>query len=289
MMFYANLAMSGLVQGLLLATLALSISLCFSVAKFTNAATGDFMTVGAYVVVGTQALTNGSLIAGLLGSAAAVAGLSLVAYAVLFRHLGKASPVMALIASVGLALFVRAILTLFVGHGQFAIDYPASRAMNFNGFRVVPIDLWVAAGCVFLLGLVFAVLYLTPIGLQVRALADNRDLARSAGIKARRVMILLWALIGIVTAMGGALVGIKTVVIPEMGWHLILSGFAAAVLGGLGNPIGAVVAAVALGVLQELSTPWTGFVFKSIFSFGILIAALIWKPEGLFGRPEQVR
>lgn len=143
------------------------------------------------------------------------------------------------------------------------------------GFDSIPFDL--------------GVLYLTPIGMQVRAMADNRDLARSSGIKTTRVMVALWCLMGCVTAVGGAMLGIKTVVVPEMGWNLLLPGFAAAVLGGLGNPIGAVVAAVGLGVVQELATPLVGFVYKTAFSFAVLIVVLIWRPEGLFGRPEQVR
>lgn len=280
-MFYANLAMSGLVQGLLLATLALSVSLCFSVAKFTNAATGDFMTVGAYVVVAIQAVTGGSLMLGVLGSCIVTALISLLAYWLLFRHLAHVSPIMSLVASVGLALFLRSVLSLFAGHEQYAIDYPIARAINFHGFLIVPIDLWVALASVALLALVFAVLYLTPIGLQVRALADNRDLARAAGIRSRGVMIVLWSLIGIVSAVGGTIIGIKTVVIPDIGWNLLLPGFAAAILGGLGNPLGAVIAAILLGICQELSTPMVGFVYKTIFSFAVLIAVLIWKPEGL--------
>lgn len=288
-MFYANLAVSGLVQGLLLATLALSISLCFSVARFTNAASGDMMTLAAYSVVGFQALAHGSLAFGIAGAVVMMCGISLLSYALLFRHLRNASPIMLLIASIGLALFCRSMLTLFVGHGQHAIAYPIARAFNFNGLRIVPVDLWIALGAAALLVAVFGVLYLTPIGMQVRAMADNRDLARSSGIKTTRVMVALWCLMGCVTAVGGAMLGIKTVVVPEMGWNLLLPGFAAAVLGGLGNPIGAVVAAVGLGVVQELATPLVGFVYKTAFSFAVLIAVLIWRPEGLFGRPEQVR
>ena len=288
-MMYANLAMSGLVQGLLLAPLALSISLCFSVARFSNAAAADFMTLAAYSVVAIQGASGGSLALGILGAAVILVAMSQLAYWSLFRFLASASPVMSLTASVGLALFIRSLLTLFAGGDQRAIRYPVSRAMNFSGLRVVPVDLWVGAGALTLLATVFAMLFFTPIGLQVRALADNPDLARSSGIRAKRVMVALWSLIGLVSTFGGTLVGIKTVVIPEMGWNLLLPGFAAAVLGGLGNPVGAVLAAIGLGIAQELSTPFVGFVYKSVVAFAVLIAALIWKPEGLFGRPEQVR
>lgn len=288
-MFYANLALVGVVQGLLLATIALSVTLCFSVARFSNAATGDLMTVGAYTVVLTQMALGMPLAVGIVLAVLFVCMISLVSYWFIFRHLSASKPIMALIASIGLAFLLRGIVSFFAGHGQYAIEYPIRRATNFYGLRIVPIDIWISLSAVTLLVIVFCLLYLTQVGLHVRALADNRDLARTSGIKTKRVMIVLWTLVGIVMALGGVMVGMKTIVTPEMGWNLLLSGFAAAVLGGLGSPIGAVVAAVLLGISSEMITPFVGFVYKTAFSYAVLMVILVIRPEGIFGRAEQVR
>jgi branched-chain amino acid transport system permease protein len=83
--------------------------------------------------------------------------------------------------------------------------------------------------------------------------------------------------------------GIKTVVTPDMGWDTILPAFAAAILGGIGSPLGAVVAGLFIGIVQELSTPFVGFTYKTAISFVILLAVLLVRPRGLFGRIEGVR
>jgi neutral amino acid transport system permease protein len=287
--FYLNLAMNGIVQGLIIALAALSLSLCFAVARFPNAATGDFITVGAYVGVGAQRLGGGSIVLGGVAAIVATAGIGIAAYILIFRRLANRSMVAALIASIGLAFLLRSMLTFFVGFDQQVLRVPIARAMNVAGVRILPVDLWLALVAMIALSVVFALLFLTPLGRRMRAVADNPDLAKASGISADSVMVTLWALIGAVSAVTGIMLGIKTVVTPEMGWDVLLPAFAAAILGGVGNPVGAVVAGVALGMIQELSTPMVGFTYKIAFAFLVLIVVLLVRPEGLLGQPEKVR
>ena len=235
--YVLNLAVTGLLQGLLVGLAALAVSLCFAVARFPNAATGDFMTVAAYVGVAAQRWT-GSLVAGACLAVVAVAGLSVLSYALIFRQFGQRSLVAPLIASIGLALFLRSVLTFCVGFDQQSFQLPITRALVFGGVRIRPLDLWLAGLSVVTLLLVLAILFATPIGRRMRAVADNRELARASGIRARPVMVTLWALVGLSSAVGGVMLGLRTVVVPEMGWNLLLPAFAAAVLGGVGNPMG---------------------------------------------------
>ena len=286
--FFLNLAVGGLVQGLLTGLAALAVALCFAVARFPNAATGDFMTLGAYAGVAGQAAT-GSLVLGALAGVAVAACVSVASYALVFRHFRGRSLVAPLIASIGLAFFLRSVLTFFVGFDQQSFRVPLVRAMRFGGVRILPTDLWLAGLSAATLAAVLAVLFATPVGRRMRAVADNPELARANGIRARPVMITLWALIGLSSAVGGIMLGLRTVVVPEMGWNLLLPAFAAAVLGGVGNPVGAVVAGIALGVIEQLSTPFVGFTYQTSIAFVLLIATLILRPQGLFGRVEAVR
>jgi branched-chain amino acid transport system permease protein len=102
-------------------------------------------------------------------------------------------------------------------------------------------------------------------------------------------MLTMWTLIGVCAAVGGLMLGLQTVVVPELGWNLLLPGFAAAVLGGVGNPAGAVLAGVGLGLVEALSTPLVGFSYQTAIAFVLLIATLVLRPQGLLGRAEAVR
>lgn len=286
---YLNLVISGAVQGMIIALAALAISLSFAVARFPNAATGDIMTLGAYVAVIIQAAAAGSLVVGSIAAVLVTVALSVLCYLLVFKRLADRPLVASLIASIGIAFFLRSTLTLFVGFDQHVFRVPIMRAMNFSGVRILPVDLWLAGIASVVLAGVFILLFLTPLGRRMRAVAADSTLARASGIRSGQVMITLWAIVGVLSAIAGIMVGIKTVVTPELGWDLLLPAFAAAILGGIGSPVGAVIAALGLGIVQELSTPLVGFTYKIALAFVVLIVVLLVRPQGLFGQAEQVR
>jgi branched-chain amino acid transport system permease protein len=293
----ANLAVNGLVEGAVIALPALALTLVMSIARFPNAATGDLMTLGAYVAVGVQALLVGSafgtpLLGMAVATVAAVIACSIVsvaAYELIFRRLGRAAMVASLLASIGLAFLIRSLITLLVGHEQHTFALPLVRAWNFGGLRILPSDLLIGAVALVVLAAVFAWLRFGRSGRLLRAVADNPDLARLSGIRAQRLMWLLWALAGALSAIGGVLLGVKSVVMPELGWELLLPAFAAMILGGIGSPAGAVLGALLMGVGQELSVPLVGPTYKIAVAFGVLFVVLLLRPAGLFGRPELAR
>ena len=122
----------------------------------------------------------------------------------------------------------------------------------------------------------------TKIGKAMRAVADNIDLARVSGINVERVVIWTWVISGSLTALGGSMYGLITAVRPNMGWFLILPMFASVILGGIGNPYGAIAAAFAIGITQEVSTPWLGSQYKQGVGLFMMILVLLIRPKGLF-------
>jgi branched-chain amino acid transport system permease protein len=287
-MFYVQLAINGLVQGLVVSLAALAITLVFGIARFPNAATGDAMTLGAYSGLVAQRET-GSLALGSLASILAAAAVLLLAYWTVFRRLTERSVVALLVASIGVGFAIRAVLGVVFGHSQMVFQLPLARPYVIGGLRITPLDLQLAAIAAIALAAVFAILYLTPIGRQMRAVADEPDLARVSGIRPARVMLAMWALAGAVAGVGGLMLGIKTIVSPDVGWELLLPSFAAAILGGIGSPVGAVLAGLLLGAAQEVSTPFVGFTYKIALSFVVMLAVLLVRPRGLFGRLEGTR
>jgi branched-subunit amino acid ABC-type transport system permease component len=281
---FCNLLINGTIEGLLIALPALALTLVMGVARFPNAATGDYMTVSAYAGIGVQALGATSIILAGLGAIAVGAAISIVFYLWVFRTLRGRPPVASLVASIGVAFFARSVLTLFVGHDQQTFNIPLVRAWNFGGVRLLPTDLYVAAIALIAMALLFALLHLTPIGRQMRAIADNPDLARACGIRSGRVLLTLWAVVGALCALGGMMFGVKAVVSPELGWELLIPAFAAMIMGGIGSPTGAVIGGVLLGIASELSVPFVGPSYKIAMAFLLLLLVLLLRPRGLFGK-----
>ncbi|HVO89503.1 MAG TPA: branched-chain amino acid ABC transporter permease [Casimicrobiaceae bacterium] len=288
-MFYLNLMVNGVVEGLIIGLAALALNLVFAVGRFPNAASGDFMTIGAYAGYSVQQLgSHSALVQGLAAVAASVA-VSLASYALVFRHLVGRSMVAPLLASIGLGLFYRSIVSLLFGLDPLFFVMPPIHAYTVAGLRLQGTDLWLATLAAASVAIVLLLLHVTPIGREMRAVADNALLARASGIRSRRVMIALWSMVGAITGIAGLVVALRTTVNPELGWGLLLPAFAAAVLGGVGSPAGAILAGLLLGVMQELSTPWLGFSYKIALSFVVLTVVLLVRPQGLFGTAQVVR
>lgn len=288
MIAFAELTVNGLVSGLVIGLAALAITLVFGIARFANAATGDVMTLGAYAALAASGFTGSLVVGGVAGAVlGALAGL--FGYLLVFRRLAGRSSVSALLASIGVAFVIRAFMGVTFGHQQQVFQMPLVRPWRIYDIRIHPNDLKLSAVVLVALAAVFALLHLTPIGRQMRAVADDPALAKVSGISPQRVMMALWLLAGAVSGLAGTIIGIKTVVSPEMGWELLLPAFAAAILGGIGHAGGAIVAGIALGIVQEIATPFVGFTYKIALSFVVLLAVLLVRPKGLFGTVAGAR
>lgn len=285
----AALFVAGVVHGLIIGLAALSVSLVFGIARFPNAAAGDTMTVGAYAGFAAHQAT-GSLWVAALAAMAAAAFVSLAAWALVFRRLAGRGVAALLVASIGVGFLLRGLLGLMFGHQQRVFQVPLSWPIDVLGIvRIPPMDLRLAAVALAAALACFLLLFATGIGRQMRAVADDFDLARVCGIRPVRVYLVLWLLAGAATGVAGLMLGLKTVVVPEMGFDALLSAFAAAVFGGLGSPAGALLAGLLLGIAQEMATPYVGFTYKIALAFVVMLAVLLVRPRGLFGRPELVR
>jgi branched-chain amino acid transport system permease protein/neutral amino acid transport system permease protein len=123
----------------------------------------------------------------------------------------------------------------------------------------------------------------TKIGKAMRACADNLDLAEVVGIDTRRVVLWTWA-VGIALAVsGGVMLGVENGLRPAMGWELLLPLFAAAILGGIGKPYGAMAGGLVIGIAQEVSAGYVSTAYKPAVAFAIMIIVLLVRPQGIFG------
>jgi branched-chain amino acid transport system permease protein len=286
---YANLVLNGLAEGLLMALPALAVTLVFGVARFPNAAVGDFVSLGSFGALAAHRASGGSMLAAALGGIGAGAAGTWLGWRLAFQPLLGRKGLAMLLTSIGVGFVLRAAMGLGFGHEIKLFDLPLLKAWRWGPLIMNPLDVLVGAMALVCVALVFALLRFTSVGRTMRAIADDMDLARVVGIDSRAAMARMWVLSGVVCGIAGLALGLKTQVSPEAGADVLLPAFAAAVVGGLGNPLGAVLGAVCLGILQELSTPLVGFTYKIALSYVAMLLVLLWRPQGLFGRVQGVR
>ena len=283
-----NAAINGVVIGMLLALPALAITLVFGIARFPNAASGDYMTLGAYTAVFTQAAAGGSILAGGLAAIAATTAVSLFFYAWVFRPLESRSNVSRLIASIGVAFALRSTITFFAGQDQYTFDLPLTRAWNFGGVRILPTDLYIVGAALAALALVFILMHLTPTGRRMRAVADNRTRGRQRHPRTARDDHALDYRRGVLRA-GRRAAGHQGRGHSGTGLGTAHADVRGGDPGGIGNPVGAIVGIMVFSIAQEVASLVVGPAYKIVFAFGVLLCVLLLRPQGIFGRPMAVR
>jgi branched-chain amino acid transport system permease protein len=275
---FLQILLGGLLAGSVYGLIALGFTLIFNVSNVTNLAQGDFFTVGA---LATLWLTNA---AHLPRAAAVVLGIALTCLVAVALERGFIGPAQRRGYSLSLLLFLTAGASLFIQgallpvFGPDAMALPAfvgQRPLHAAGVSVLPQELWV-------FGLLVAVavgmsLFLrrTLLGIAMRATAMNPASAAATGIDAGAIRTLAYAVSGGLGAMVGVFAAPIIYVSYDSGTSLALKGFVAAVLGGLGNPLGALAGGLALGVVESLSKGYVSSLYGDATAFVILILALV--------------
>jgi branched-chain amino acid transport system permease protein len=155
--------------------------------------------------------------------------------------------------------------------------------------RIFPTDIIFTGLSVAGIAAVHLVLRYTDIGRKMRAVSDSPQLARISGIRADSVHVIMWVISLSLAGFAGILLGSKTVVDPLMGWDILLPAFAAAILGGLGSPSGAILGGIIIGISQELAVLFISSTYKVAFSFIVIGLVLLIRPSGIAGHKEAVR
>lgn len=279
----AQLIVNGIAVGSIIGLAAVGLTLTYGILRLSNFAHGDFMTLGAYLTL--LANTSGvniwfSMILGAIGTVLAM----LLSEKLLWSPMRdrRASSTTLIIISIGLALFIRNGIILIWGGSNRDYNVPVSTAKDILGLKIPQNQLLVMGLTVLAILALHYLLQNTKIGKAMRAVADDIDLARVSGINVDRVVIWTWVIAGSLTALGGSMYGLITAVRPNMGWFLILPMFASVILGGIGNPYGAIAAALVIGIAQEASTPLLGSQYKQGVALFIMILVLLVRPKGLF-------
>ncbi|HEX9098999.1 MAG TPA: branched-chain amino acid ABC transporter permease [Candidatus Dormibacteraeota bacterium] len=284
---FIQLIVSGLANGGIFASLALALVLIYNAMGLVNFAQGEmamFATFIAFTLIGHG--LNYWIALPVTLVIAFVGGV--VIERVVIRPVERAPVLTLVIVTLGLATLINGTAGFLFGYLPREFPSPFSvRTVNLLGAFVSYRDIGVIATSAVVLVLIYALLQRTTLGLTMRAAAHHPEASRLLGVRVSWMLALGWGLASAAGAVSGIMVAPVLVLEPNLMQTIIIYAFAAAVLGGVESPLGAVVGGLIVGVTVNLAgayIPFVGGDLQLAVALAIIIAVLVIKPNGLFGR-----
>lgn len=274
---------NGLMTGTLIAVPAIGFSAIFAVLRYPNFAIASYATIGAFAAWWANAILGLPVIPAIAIAFLITGCIGVGAEETALKRLRGNGALIVAIASIALNLVLENIVRFIFGNDMKGYDLPLLRDIRFGDLRIGPQQLQSLALAVVIMAAMFLFLRYTRFGKAMRAVADNPDLARLKGIDPARIAIVTVFLGAGLTGVGGVLIGLDTSIDPLTGYRVLLSVFAAAVLGGLGSIPGAVVGALALGIAEELALIVVPATYRTAVGFVAILIMLTFRPRGILG------
>lgn len=281
-----QLIINGIVNASLIAPPAIAFSLLFGILRFPNFAIGAYVTVGAFIA---YALNVGAGMPLWIAGLGAMAGTAVVVWlsdVLVFKPMRGHTPVTLLVVSIALALIIEHVIRLFYGADVRGFDLPLERPIKFAGMRITGEQIDIIIMTIVIGIAIHLLLQYTRIGKAMRATADNEVLAEVRGINTSYVIAFTWLVCGALFGLTGVFAGLDLVIEPLVGWYLTIPIFAAAILGGIGSPYGAMLGSLLVGLAEELTVLVLPSSYKIGVGFVIIAVLLLIRPHGLLGQPE---
>jgi neutral amino acid transport system permease protein len=283
----AQATINGLVAGSYFALGAAGLTLVYGVLKLLNFAHGEFLTFGAYMAVMGRTVLDLPLAVAFPLAVGLTMALALLLEGILWRPLRAkgAGMFQLLLTALGLAFVIRYTIQLVAGTDVRQVGANVTASIRFGELHIGRTELRVVLVAFVAVVALALLLRHTLLGKQIRALADNPELAETTGIDTNRIVIATWLLAGALAGLAGVVYGASVgVITPQLGFGLVLSLFAAIIVGGIGNAYGALAGGLLIGIVQEWSTLVFTANMKVAVSFAVMIVVLILRPQGLFGQ-----
>ncbi len=275
---------SGLMIGSIYALVALGFTLIYNASDVINFAQGEFVMIGGMVTFFAVAAGIPLPLAALLALVVAVlVGIALHRLAI--EPAKGASPVTLIIITLGASILLRGIASVVFDKNFHSYPpFAGSEPIRIGGATILPQSVIVLAGTLVIVVAMWAIMTKTMIGKAMVATAANRLAARLVGINTASIVGFSFILSAAIGAIGGILVTPITLTNYEVGTLLALKGFAAAMLGGMGHPFGAVVGGLIVGLLETFGAGYISSSYKDAIAFLVILGVLFVMPQGLFGR-----
>lgn len=283
--YLLQLLLNGLMLGLIYALIAVGLALIFGVLEVINFAHGELLMLGGYAMALTLPLVGLSYWPSLLISVIVTSLVGVALYEFFLRHIGQKEFERSILTTLGISM----ILLYGMQYLFTATPMMVDTSYGFDGIEVGSIRITLTRVIAAALSIaaftgLYCLLKFTQFGRAMRAIAQNREAALMVGIKPRHVARNAVALAAALCGLAGAALAPIQLLHPAMGQAVIFKAFALVVIGGLGNMTGAVVVAIALGMIES----WIGGFFSIVWQEGaifvIMIVAVLLRPDGIFQR-----
>ncbi len=283
----AQLLWNGLVAGSLLALVSLWLTLIYGVAGFVQFAHGELVALGAYSMLVFHKFLGLSFIPAGIAAIVLVIIVGLIFERFFFRPVRDKNPMIPLVISIGLSIGLQAILQMIFGPQIQTISSIRFESLSAGGlFLATPSQIVAVGASILLTGALIFFLHKTRRGRSLRAVSDNRDLAKTFGMDPDVAMRWIFGLSAGLAAVAGIFLGFEQNLEPLMGVQISVTAFAAVILGALGSIRGAILGAFIIGFSQNLFVG-LGVVpsgFSVAIPFVVLIVMLLFMPAGIFGK-----
>lgn len=287
---FLQLLVNSLIIGSIYALVACGFSLIYSTNRFVHFAHGAVVAWSAYVAYALIksmavpfwiAIVLTLVFAGLLGMA-----MYRLVYLPLQRK--NASNIILLIASVGLLILFENLILLVFG-ADVKTFTTSSTSISFLGAIITTLQITIIAVVIVLLILLYLFMQKTRVGKQLRAVADNKELANIIGINSNTFALLSFCLGSMLAAIAGILIGLEQNIEPTMGTQVMIKGFTGAIIGGVTSVPASILGSFFLGLAENFGIWWLPSGYKDAIAFSLLFLFLLFRPAGLFGKNRGVR
>lgn len=275
----------GLTLGAMYAMVATGLALMFGVVRLINFAHGEFFMLGAYAFWFAFSVLGLPYALAVLVAAATMAVVGVVYQRTIIRAILDRSWHVQLIATLATSIVLTNLAIIVFG--TQAKEVPtrlSSTVLQVGELRIAWHRLLVLGAAIVVFGALHWFVRRTKMGKAMRAMSQNREACAVVGVDVQRVARATFALSAMLAGVAAALVTPLFNIYPDMGALLTVKAFAAVVVGGFGSVSGAIAASFIIGVSESLAAGYVAYAYKDAIAFVIMIAVLLWRPEGLFGR-----
>ena len=282
--------LTGVTVGATYALVALGFAIIYNASDVVNFAQGEFVMLGAMSAIALSAGDGLPMWASLPLAILVTIGAGLLLQRFAIAPARGASVVSTIIITIGASIFLRGVALLLWGKDIFALPHFSGEVpIHLADATLLPQNLWVMGGAAVLVIGVHYFFNHTTLGKAILACSCNRTAAHLVGINVPLMMLIAYGLSALLGAMAGILVAPITFTSYDAGVMLGLKGFSAAILGGMGNPMGAVAGGLLLGLIESLAAGLISSGYKDAIGFVILLLVLFFRPSGLFGKASVER
>jgi neutral amino acid transport system permease protein len=273
----------GLLMGCILLLATVGFSMIRKIEGFLNIAHGQMLAIGGYACYTFNALLGWNIIPSAILAVLATAVIGYLVARVVFFPLKGRPPLLIAIAATGVSYVIQGIIEIFFGPFVKQYKFPPMRTIKIGDFSLAAPD-----QIAMVIAAVLAVLFLhflltkTETGKAIRAMASDFDLARIRGINTPRLRIYVWLIASGLGGLAGVMIGLISRLAPYMGFEYIMLIMIVAILGGLGSIYGAMLAALIIGLITQMSLLVIPSQYSQVIAFLLIIIVLLVRPTGIF-------